>query len=47
MSEIEFGKYEGETVEGISLKDPKYLEWVYHNTNDENLKIEIERCIEV
>jgi broad specificity phosphatase PhoE len=42
-----FGKYEGETVEEISFKDPEYLYWCHHNVDDFRLKQEIEKCIEV
>ena len=40
-----FGKYEGRTVEDISLRDKSYLEWCYDNVPDEVLRSEIEKCI--
>lgn len=35
---ITFGKHNGETIGEIEEKDYKYLEWLFDNTKDENIK---------
>jgi hypothetical protein len=35
---ITFGKHNGETIGEIEGKDYKYLEWLFDNTKDENIK---------
>lgn len=35
--EIKFGKYKGKKLKEVYKNDPKYIEWMIQNTQDENL----------
>lgn len=34
---LKFGKYKGETIKEVFKNDPKYVDWMITNTQDENL----------
>lgn len=39
---INFGKHQGKTLKELVKTQPKYAEWLYANTKDENIKIGLE-----
>ncbi len=46
-SELTFGKFKGQRLDAIKDIEPKYLRWVYENSQDKNLIQEIKELLKI
>jgi hypothetical protein len=47
LQEFRFGKYNGEKIETVAMKDMRYIKWMYKNMDlDEDMQFTLEHIIE-